>query len=152
MQYFCINFDDGETLLQECYAGQVLRYCDLLGNTVLPPSGGAQNVGEVTPDFTPPPDPVPDVVAPVDAPVDVPVVAPVGPDYTSILGAPLRVMSYDDKGQIVRIDYPGSATYQVLEYSDGRLRKITETSPAGICYERHFYYDAWGRFYEETQL
>ena len=152
MQYFCIKFDDGETLLQECYAGQVLRYCDTLGNTVSPPMGGAQNVGEVIPDFTPPPDPVPDVVAPVDTPVDVPIDVPVGPDYTTILGAPLRVMSYDDKGQLVRIDYPGSATYQMLEYADGRLRKITQISPDGIGFERHFYYDGWGRFYEETQL
>jgi hypothetical protein len=152
MQYFRVLFDDGESLLQEVYAGQVLRYCDDLGNTVLPPMGGAQNVGAVTPTFTPPPDPVPDATpAPAAAPVEAPV-TPVATNYTDILGAPLRTMTYDDKGQIVRIDYPGSGTYQMIEYSDGRLRKITEISPIGVCFERHFYYDNWGRFCEETQL
>ena len=151
MQYYRILFEDGESLLQEVFNGQMQRYCDELGNTVQTPQCGSQNMGMVTPSFTPPPDPI---IVPDPVPVDVPVVPdPVqAPVVDTMLGAPLRVLSYDDKGQIVRIDYPQSAVYQVLEYRDGRLRKITETSPAGVCYERHYYYDAWGRFYEENQL
>ena len=152
MQYYSVLFDSGESLLQEVYQGIILRYCDASGNTVTPPPGGSRSLGLITPGFTPPPDPVatPDPVVTPDAPPDA--VAPVAPSYTDILGAPLRVLAYDDKGQIVRIDYPQSGVYQMLEYADGRLRKITEISPIGVCYERHYYYDNWGRFQEETQL
>jgi hypothetical protein len=152
MQYFRIQFDDGESLLQEVYAGQVLRYCDDFGVTVDSPQGGSQNMGQVTPDFTPPPDPVP-VVCDTPSVVDTPVATVVTTRTDlDILGAPLRTWGYDDKGQLVRIDYPRSGTYQMLEHSDGRLRKITEVSPSGICFERYFYYDNWGRVIEETQL
>jgi hypothetical protein len=151
MQYFNILYEDGTLLLQEVFAGQVIRYCDELGNTVTPPLLGSQNMGTVIPAFPIPPDPIviPEVVAPVEVAPEV-VATPI--NYTDILGAPLRTMTYDDKGQLVRIDYPGSSTYQILEYDAGRLRKITEVSPIGICFERHYYYDNWGRWVEETQL
>jgi hypothetical protein len=151
MQYFNILYEDGTLLLQEVFAGQVIRYCDELGNTVTPPSCGSQNMGVIVPAFPIPPDPVviPETVAPVEAPAEV--VAP-PTTYNDIMGAPLRTMTYDDKGQLVRIDYPGSSMYQLLEYGDGRLRKITEVSPIGVCFERHYYYDNWGRWVEETQL
>jgi hypothetical protein len=151
MQYYRIQFEDGESLLQEIFAGQLIRYCDDLGNTVVAPLCGSQNMGMVTPTFPIPPDPVIEQ-APADV-VEAPAeVAAPTTTYTDILGAPLRTMSYDDKGQLVRIDYPGSSTYQILEYGDGRLRKITEVSPIGVCFERHYYYDNWGRWVEETQL
>jgi hypothetical protein len=154
MQYFRVLFDNGESLIQETYAGQVLRYCDMLGNAVTPPQGGAQSLGPMTPSFPIPPDPMPVVEAPPPAEVVVPdtPAAPSIPSYDEITGAPLRVMSYDDKGQLIRIDYPGSGTYQMLDYAEGRLRKITQVSTAGVGFERHFYYDYWGRFCEETQL
>lgn len=151
MQYYKIQFDNGTVLLQEVFSGNLLRYCDENGVTAIPPSGGSQNIGEVIPTFTPPPDPVATTV-PVVTPTDIipstppPVVAP------TILGAPIRLMTYDDKGQMVRIDYPATGIYHVLEYTSGRLSKITEISPIGVDYERHFYYDDYGRFQEETQL
>jgi len=106
-------------------------------------------MGDYLPTFTPPPDPV------AAAPVATNTTAPPDPIQAaapaSMVGAPLRVMTYDDKAQITRIDYPQSGIYQLLDYSDGRLRKITEVSSVGVLYERYFYYDAWGRFCEETQ-
>jgi hypothetical protein len=152
MQYFRVLFENGESLIQEVYAGQVLRYCDELGNTVTAPQCGSQSMGIIIPTFQIPPDPIPVVETP--PPEETPEVAPVAPtpSYNDILGAPLRVMGYDDKGQLTRIDYPRSGTYQILEYADGRLRKITQISPIGVGFERHFYYDNWGRLQEETQL
>jgi len=149
MQYYKVLFDDGELLLQEVFNGIIQRYCDLAGVTVTPPQCGSQNMGDYLPTFTPPPDPV------AAAPVATNTTAPPDPIQAaapaSIVGAPLRVMTYDDKAQITRIDYPQSGIYQLLDYSDGRLRKITEVSSVGVLYERYFYYDAWGRFCEETQ-
>lgn len=152
MQYYDVLFDCGTELLQEVFNGQVIRYCDMMGNTVECPLGGSHVIGEVVPSFTPPPDPIP-----VDVPADVSAVVVDTPIDTTpapvvIMGAPIRTFGYDDKGQIVRIDYPNSGVYQMLEYTDGRLRKITEISPTGVQYERYFYYDNWGRFCEETQL
>lgn len=151
MQYYSVLFDDGQLLLQEIFAGQLLRYCDALGNTVTPPATGSQNMGVIIPSFPIPSDPLvtQETIVPVETPIETPVQTVT---YTDILGAPIRTMGYDDKGQLVRIDYPGSGTYQVLEYGDGRLRKITNFTPIGVTFERHYYYDAWGRQIEETQL
>ena len=151
MQYYRVLFDDGQLLLQEIFNGQLIRYCDELGNTVNAPSCGSQNMGVITPLFPIPPDPiiVQESTETVEAPIETPVQTVT---YTDILGAPLRTMAYDDKGQLVRIDYPGSGAYQVLEYGDGRLRKITNFTPIGVTFERHYYYDTWGRPIEETQL
>lgn len=152
MQYFCIQFDNGQQLLQETFAGALLRYCDNDGVTATPPQGGSQNIGEVIPTFTPPPDPIiTQTVTPTNETAP-PEDTNSTPTPMEILGAPLRVMTYDEYGQVVRIDYPNSGTYQMLEYDDGRLRKITQITPIGITFVRHFYYDKWGRLREETQL
>lgn len=152
MQYYLIHSDDDTQFLQEVFNGIVQRYCDIDGNTIHDPVCGYSVIGEYTPAFTPPPDPVvcaqPDLIAPVIAPTITQ--TPVAP--IEILGAPIRVFGYDDKNQIVRIDYPTIGKYQMLEYKDGRLRKITEISPDGVQFERHWYYDEWGRPQEETQL
>ena len=151
MQYFDIQFDCGTELLQEVYDGQVLRYCDMAGNTVDPPSGGNRVVSEVTPSFTPPPDPVPVIDATVaPAPTPAPAIAPVA-EQASIVGAPIRQLSYDTIGQLVRIDYPTMGKYQMLEYANGRLSKITEINSDGVQFVRYWYYDDFGRPQEETQ-
>jgi hypothetical protein len=153
MNYYSILFEDGTLCLEEVYNGNIQRYCDFLGNTIPTPAGGSSVVSEFVPAFTPPPDPVPCVV-PADTSGAVVPASPVttAPAPVEILGAPIRTFGYDDKGQIVRIDYPNTSVYQMLEYTDGRLRKIIEIDPRGVQYERHFYYDNWGRFVEETQL
>jgi hypothetical protein len=154
MEYYEIQFDFGVKVLEEVFNGNVIRYCDYLGNTIDTPAGGSSVIGLYVPTlFTPPPDPV-ICTAPADTSGTV---VPTTPATTTpvpieILGAPIRTFGYDDKGQIVRIDYPNTGVYQMLEYMDGRLRKIIEISPTGVQYERHFYYDNWGRFNEETQL
>jgi hypothetical protein len=134
MIYYQIQYTDGSCLLQETYLGNVVRYCDTSGNTVTPPEQGSQNIGVVTPSFTPPPDP-----APAQAPIDP-------------LNVPLRTLTYDDKGRIIRIDYPTMGIYQLLEYMAGKLSKITEFSTAGVSSERHYHYNEWGQLFEETQL
>lgn len=154
MEYNLISFDSGVYLLQEVYNGNVLRYCDYYGITVDPiPSGGSAYVSPYVPTlFTPPPDPVACIPADISGVVVPAALATSTPAPIEILGAPIRTFGYDDKGQIVRIDYPNTGVYQMLEYMDGRLRKIIEVAPTGVQYERHFYYDGWGRFNEETQL
>lgn len=151
MQYLSILFENGTTLLEEIYSGQLQRYCDFDGNTVSPPSGGSSVIGEFTPSFTPPPDPVPCSVVDTSN-VVVPSEIATTQAPIEVLGAPIRTLGWDDKGQIVRIDYPQSGIYQMLEYADGRLRKITEISPSGIEFIRHLYYDNYGRQIQETQL
>lgn len=136
MLYALLQYTDGTQLLQENYLNVVQRYCDFDGNTTNPPPYGYIVLdANYTPAFTPTPDPyTPSANTPPQ------------PDLVTrpIIGTPLKTFSYDDKGQMVRIDYP-NGRYHLIEYISGRVSKVSELNELGLVNERYHYYDEFGR-------